>query len=136
MASINVWDSRIHTTVVVNGLKLFRQVFQRWMLSERQEEVLELGRIDSNLSLTALSSLVFFRTLDSPTTLTSSTTVSDTTSSEYSSHARSSGCCIPLMRSAEHFRKASDAALTPATEFRAVAILLKKVHRPNGASGG
>ena len=49
MASTNVWDSRTHTTVVVNGLKLFRQVFQRWTLSERQEEVLELGRIDSNL---------------------------------------------------------------------------------------
>ena len=62
-------------------------------------------------ALTALSSLVFLCTPDSPTMLTSSTTVSDMTSSEYSSHASSSGSCIPLMRSAEHFRKASDAAL-------------------------
>jgi len=65
--------------------------------------------------LTALSSLVFLWTADSPNTLTSSTTVSDTTSSEYSSHASSSGSCIPLRRSEEHFRKASDATLAPAT---------------------
>ena len=60
---------------------------------------------------TALSSFVFLCMSDNATTLTSSTTISDTMSSEYSSHVSSSGSCIPLMRSAEHFRKASDAAL-------------------------
>ena len=62
-------------------------------------------------SLIALSSLVFLRRPDSPAMPTSSMTVSDTALLEYSSHVSSSGSCIPLMRSAEHFRKASDSAL-------------------------
>ena len=69
------------------------------------------------VSLTALSSLVFLCTLDSPTVLTSSTTLSDMTSSEYSSHARSSGSSIALMRLAEHFRKAFDSALIGVAGF-------------------
>ena len=75
-------------------------------------------------SLTALSSFVFLWMADSPNTLTSSTTVSDTTPSEYSSQASDSGSCIPLWRSEEHFLKVSDSALGPSTaaEFRAVAI--------------
>ena len=47
--SVCRWLLKLHTIVVVNGLKLIRHGFQRWLLSERQEEVLELKRIDSNL---------------------------------------------------------------------------------------
>ena len=68
---------------------------------------------------TALNSFVFFSTADRPTVLTTSTTVFDTTPAEKSSHASTttSWSCTTLMRSAEHFRKASEAALDMSSVF-------------------
>ena len=70
-----------------------------------------------------MSSFVFLCTPDSPAIPTSCMTVSDMTSLENSSHASSSGSCIPLMRSVEHFWKASNSAV------RGVASLFSNLKR-------
>ena len=68
-------------------------------------------------SPTALSSLVFLCTADCPVMLTSSTWFFDMILLEYSSHVSSSRSSISLMRSAEHFRKASDSSPRVAALF-------------------
>ena len=125
-----------HTTIAVNGFKFICHVFQRWLLSERLKKVLELIRVHSDLvsDCTEQPRLSLHYRQPHNAHLIRTTTVSDTTSSEYSSHASSSGSCIPLMRSAEHFRKASDAALTPA-EFEAVAICVVSRSRSEKVGG-
>jgi len=96
-------------------------VFQRWLLSEHQEEVLDFGSTAIWFP-TALSNLIFLCMTDSPTMLTSSTSF-DVILLENRYHARTSGSSISLMRSAEHFWKASDSSLKVAALFFGLELL-------------
>ena len=50
----------LHTTLLVSGLQFIRHLFQRWLLFERLEKVLEFGRLNIDLISDRAEQLRFF----------------------------------------------------------------------------